>query len=621
MTQDDLIELLKAHEWSDVEFKEARQAVPRSAYESVSAFANTAGGHLVFGVKKDGADFEVVGVIDVDNVQNSFLSTLRQPDKISATIHVKEDLHNIDGNDLLIFYVPEAARTEKPIFLNGDIRRAFIRKGGIDVRCSQEEVRRFINDASSDRYDGQVVEFNLDTCFDSSAISWYRNVYEHKPGNRTHAEKSDFEFLFELGLIKETSQGHKATKAAILLFGRDGSFRDLLPRITVDCQRYGGQHSELALQPRWMDRLVLDFNLIRSWQALTDWYQKLSETPFRVDPTTMQRMDMPPDYVAFREAAINILIHQDFSDQTRKPEICHFTDRTIFWNPGDAFASEVDLWEPGAKEVRNPAIVGAFRRIGLSENSGWGLRDVRTNWLQLGNVPPQITNDKARKTFQLTLIKELLLSEDQIMFQASLGVHLDENQAKSFAYACRNRGALTVMDVKAVTSLNGPDSRALLSQLVVQGLMEAQEEGVRYQIAAHLRDRFSPEQPSAGQENISTAQAEAEPANLSTAQAGQNTANLSTAQAQPLTQLSEMQWSIVVFCDTPRAMMELVEHLGVSNRGYFKKKHLDPLISGGVVSMTEPDSPRSPNQRYVLTDSGLRLKARRVSAADTLQKE
>ena len=73
LNEQELLKLLSAHEWNDIEFKEARSAVPKSAYESVSAFANTAGGHLVFGVKKEGTDFEVVGVLDVDKVQNDFL--------------------------------------------------------------------------------------------------------------------------------------------------------------------------------------------------------------------------------------------------------------------------------------------------------------------------------------------------------------------------------------------------------------------------------------------------------------------------------------------------------------------------------------------------------------------
>ena len=50
MTRGDLIERLSKYEWSDVEFKEARNAAPRSAYETVSAFANTSEGWLVFGL-------------------------------------------------------------------------------------------------------------------------------------------------------------------------------------------------------------------------------------------------------------------------------------------------------------------------------------------------------------------------------------------------------------------------------------------------------------------------------------------------------------------------------------------------------------------------------------------
>ena len=39
MKQDELIELLRKHEWRDVEFEEAQRKVPRDAYETVSAVA------------------------------------------------------------------------------------------------------------------------------------------------------------------------------------------------------------------------------------------------------------------------------------------------------------------------------------------------------------------------------------------------------------------------------------------------------------------------------------------------------------------------------------------------------------------------------------------------------
>jgi len=181
MTQDELVELLNAHEWRDVEFKEAQRDVPSSAYETVSAFANTEGGHLVFGVRKSGHNFEVVGVLDVDKVQNDFLSSLRQREKISVIINVHEELHKHGDSDLLIFYVPEVHRSEKPVYLNGDIRRAFIRTGGCDVRCSENERNRFLVDAAADRYDGRLVDLDMSTAFDPESIKWYRAIYCCKP--------------------------------------------------------------------------------------------------------------------------------------------------------------------------------------------------------------------------------------------------------------------------------------------------------------------------------------------------------------------------------------------------------------------------------------------------------
>ena len=103
-----------------------------------------------------------------------------------------------DGATLLIFYIPEAHRSEKPVYLNGDIRRSFVRKGGCDVRCSDNERNRFLVDAATERYDGQPVDFDLNAAFDLESIKWYRATYENKPGNRSYAALSDSEFLDQM---------------------------------------------------------------------------------------------------------------------------------------------------------------------------------------------------------------------------------------------------------------------------------------------------------------------------------------------------------------------------------------------------------------------------------------
>ena len=537
MTQDELLEILNAHEWRDIEFKEAQRAVPRNAYETVSAFANTEGGHLVFGVKKDGEDFEIVGVLDVDKVQGDFLTALRQADKISVILDVREELHRQDDADLLVFYVPEAGRAEKPVYLNRDIRRSFVRRGGSDVRCSENERDRFLIDATAERFDGQAVERNPDAAFDSGSIKWYRATYEGRSGNRSYSGLPDLDFLDEMGLLVERDGQKRPTHAAILLFGNNAAFRQLLPRPVVDCQRFTLSRDQADTDACWADRAVLDENLIRTWQALVDWYGRFAERPFRIDPASLQRDDSPPDYIAYREAMVNLLIHQDYSDHARNAELRHYADQTVFWNPGDAFTSVADLLEPGEKEVRNPRIVTAFRRIGLSENAGWGLRDVFRNWQQLGNVPPRITNDKGRKHFELILLKEELLSERQRIFQAQLGVHLTDEQARVFAFVCQE-GQITLQQIKAVTELSTLDAAEIADRLVTQKLIEPIETSGRYALAEHLGER---------------------PGRSDQVRSKQG--DLSTAQVEPLAGLSAIQWKIIEFCDVPRVWPRSRSHL------------------------------------------------------------
>ena len=55
-----------------------------------------------------------------------------------------------------------------------------------------------------------------------------------------------------------------------------------------------------------------------------------------------------------------------------------------------------------------------------------------------------------------------------------------------------------------------------------------------------------------------------------------------------------------------------MDELGVCHRSYFRRTHLNPLIRAGVVAMTNSEKPRASNQRYVVTDAGARLKARRA---------
>ena len=474
------------------------------------------------------------------------------------------------------------------------------------MRCSDQERNRFLIDAAAERPDGQAVDFNLSTAFNPDTIRWYRAVYEARPGNRSYASLSDMDFLAELGLLVEQGGERRPTRAAILLLGANPAFRQLLPRPVVDCQRFTATRDTADTGDRWFDRLILEENLIRTWRSLSeDWYEKFAEHPFRLDPATMRRDDTPPDYRAFRESMINLIMHQDYSDHSRKAVIRHYNDQTAFWNPGDAFATDADLLEPGEREVRNPRIVLAFRRIGLSEHAGWGLRDVFRNWQQLGNVPPRITNDKRRKSFELVLKKEALLSERELAFQRGLGIQLIDEAARALAFACREQ-TVTLWQVKAVTGLSGPESAAVADRLVNQRLIE-RVGADRYVLAGHLRDRL------ARSDQVSDELGGARTGNLVTDHVV-DTAPPDQVSDQVSRRLTERQHRIINACDVPRSLTDLMKRAGVTHRTFFRRNHLQPLVDAGIVRMTNPDNRNAANQRYVLTEAGVELKAAHIGS-------
>ena len=51
---------------------------------------------------------------------------------------------------------------------------------------------------------------------------------------------------------------------------------------------------------------------------------------------------------------------------------------------------------------------------------------------------------------------------------------------------------------------------------------------------------------------------------------------------------------------------DLIKALGLSHRPTFRGNYLNPAMEGGWIERTQPDSPRSPTQRYRLTDKGRR---------------
>ena len=75
----------------------------------------------------------------------------------------------------------------------------------------------------------------------------------------------------------------------------------------------------------------------------------------------------------------------------------------------------------------------------------------------------------------------------------------------------------------------------------------------------------------------------------------------------PLTMQNNMQATmkakeeisqLLEFCKIPKSRQEMQGFMKLRNKEHFRKHVISPIIKGGLLKLTIPDKPTSPNQKY-----------------------
>lgn len=84
-----------------------------------SAFANTNGGTILLGVSES-PDGTLIpqGIGDTEAILKDFWNTVSNRNKVSLNILSPSDvtIHTVDGEDIIVINVPQANRTDRPVY-------------------------------------------------------------------------------------------------------------------------------------------------------------------------------------------------------------------------------------------------------------------------------------------------------------------------------------------------------------------------------------------------------------------------------------------------------------------------------------------------------------------------
>ena len=109
MTLHKLKEILQKGEGIEVEFKTSQFELNKNAFESICAFLNRTGGHLILGVRNDS---RVEGILDncVQDMVNNIVSSANNPQKLSPPFYLSVQVMEYEGKKLIYVYVPESSQ-------------------------------------------------------------------------------------------------------------------------------------------------------------------------------------------------------------------------------------------------------------------------------------------------------------------------------------------------------------------------------------------------------------------------------------------------------------------------------------------------------------------------------
>lgn len=172
---------------------------PKSWCKSVSAFANTSGGVLIFGVSDDG---KIIGLTDHESDAERISEIIKT--RLDPIPEFNLSFCEEEGKKMIVLNIYKGEET--PYYYSGDgVMEAYIRVGNESVKATSTELKRLVLRGKNTSFDSQISSYKVE----DYAFSKLREIYKKWTGN-----SFDDKDLISFGLANE--QGYLTNAGALL---------------------------------------------------------------------------------------------------------------------------------------------------------------------------------------------------------------------------------------------------------------------------------------------------------------------------------------------------------------------------------------------------------------------
>lgn len=347
---------------------EARK--PKSWCKSVSAFANSLGGVLIFGISDDE---DIVGLEDPSGDAEKISEIIKTRLDPIPEFHLRFE-QTEEKRVLIILDIFKGEET--PYYYSGDgIQEAYVRVGNESVKATATELKRLVLRGKNTSYDSQISTYKVD----DFAFSKLRERYKKWTGSSF--DEKDF---VSFGLVNE--QGYLTNAGALVADESPICWSRLF------CTRWNGLNKSGGTIDAFDDAEYSGsvLSLIDNGEAFIKRNAKLM---WRKTANSREEM---PEYVerSYHEALVNALAHRDYLVNGSEVHIDIYDDRMEIYSPGGMPDGSIiqdrdPLTVPSTR--RNPVLADVLNRLGYMERKGSGFGKI------IGGYEFQINYDASKR--------------------------------------------------------------------------------------------------------------------------------------------------------------------------------------------------------------------------------
>ena len=349
----DILDLLARPEGKRLEYKRDLSS-PGPVIRALTAFANSAGGALVFGVSDDRT---VLGVEDPVALESRLVNMIS--DRIAPRLVPEIDIVPWRSTQLVVVQVHLSPSRPHRVIADGEV---YVRLGASNRKADPELIEEMRRSCRFESFD--------ETAFPTEHLDRIDIAVLASEFAATRAIRQ--EDLRVLGFSADHQGREVPTVGGLVLFGRD---RVAFADASIRCARFAGTtRSTIAdtidLAGSSLPQMVRD--------ALSFVDRNSARGIVINGPANV--IVRPVPVIAVREALVNAVVHADYSQRGGPIRVAMFDDRLEIENPGLLSSGmTVEDMATGVSRVRNRVIARVFKELGYIEQwgSGVGRRSMR----------------------------------------------------------------------------------------------------------------------------------------------------------------------------------------------------------------------------------------------------